>query len=126
MFDFDNFLEWIMKTIIVGFILILVFGIGAITIDYFIYEPRDFVKIEAMGYKKCDVKVFLNDTGLSRQEFIDSEFVRQQFEIFKSGKTSEFIESARHRKTENDKSTKYSNAAVISAALISGAMRGGK
>lgn len=75
--------------------------IGNIIRDKTIEDLRS--KIEALGYDDLyDIQVFCNRIGADLEDFIGSKGLRKQYELFRDGKSSEFIKSAEAKKKADD------------------------
>ena len=60
-------------------------------------------QINTLGYTDIpDIRVFLRRIGGSLEDFISSEGLRKQYDLFKSGASSNFIKEAESKKKADD------------------------
>lgn len=79
---------------------------------------RCVAELPRLGYDVADVGVFLKGTDYSCGDFIGSRGLRAQYELFRDGKVSGFMEQARAKKSADDAQATANMAMGMSAASI--------
>lgn len=79
-------------------LLVLIF-VGAVVDHKEITQIR--ISLESVGYDVYDVEFFLKTIGASLKDFNNSPSLRKQYEVFKSGGSSDFIQQAVSEKKQS-------------------------
>lgn len=99
--------------IVLGVIIVLFFGIIIATgLSYRKEQNKAKAEIQHLGYHIGDVEVFCETLGVRYSDFMKSQSLRNQYEIFKSGYTTEFIRSAIDKKKSDDAEFNAMNAGM--------------
>jgi len=86
-----------MKHITIAVLALMAVGLAGCTMT-----PSQEQEISRMGYDTKDVYVFLEYTGAYGSDFINSQGLRKQYELFRDGGSTSFIQAARnHKEVEN-------------------------
>lgn len=94
---FDNF--WVIfGSLIIGIVLIIC-AVSAISER--VSAPL-LAQIDSMGYKSSEVRIFCRRIDASLEDFISSDGLKKQYEIFSSGGTSDFIKTAESNKKSKE------------------------
>lgn len=77
----------------------------------------DQQKIEAYNYSYASVQVFLNLIGATNDQFLSSQGLRKQFELYENGTMTDFIRSAEEKRAGQDMANRAASNAMIGGML---------
>ena len=92
-------------TVIELMIVVAIIGIFAAVAIPNIYDMTLDDEIVEMGYNVKDVDVFLRTIGSSRNDFLNSEGMRRQYDTFNQGKMTDYVRTAMAKKKADDASS---------------------
>jgi hypothetical protein len=90
-------MTWIEKVFVLAIIIIIVAVSGN-----FISNYRARTRLSNSGYDMGDVSVFLDGVGMDAEQFEKSRGLRIQYELFRNGNNSEWVNTARGKKNADD------------------------
>lgn len=113
------------------FLLLSVGGVVAIAmfIVFIMYKVTEIIdrpliqRIKLMGYDTDDVEVFLDGIGQDYENFLKSKGLRLQYELFKDGKSSDYIHKAKANKESEDAKSSGYTTGVATGMVIGSSIR---
>lgn len=111
--------EELLTSLLILMIAILILGGLA---GIYVYNKNTALStITKIGYDAKDVEIFCRYIGISLEDFIDSEGIKKQYELFRQGYITEYMRQARENKMkEGGKTTGIAIGVGVGYLLGSG------
>lgn len=112
---YGNLRGWVAIVIVVGIITFIVFVVNKI---YNSTMRNLSEQISSLGYNDIpDIQVFCRSIGSDLEDFIASKGLRKQYELFREGKSTGFIQQAvAHKQTDDAESNGLVTGLVVGIA----------